>query len=131
MKTERAVSVPTPLDLLARAIDPSGFDQSPAVEQWAAGRREPAYAKARKYLVALRSAAPETRLVLAAQILPDTHAVVPRALLIEARDEITSTVKHEYAGMEGYPSQMRRMERDMDLPRRLDRAAAPAAGEGA
>lgn len=40
-------------EALARVIDPSGFDQNPANEAWAASRRQSAYDKARKYLAAL------------------------------------------------------------------------------
>ena len=43
----------SPLETLARAIDPTGFDQSPAVEAWAAQRRQSAYDKARKYMASL------------------------------------------------------------------------------
>jgi hypothetical protein len=57
--------------------------------------------------------------------------VVDRSVLIEARDEITAYVKREYAGCEGYLSMERRMQRDLELARELDRlAAAKEAGDG-
>jgi hypothetical protein len=56
-------------------------------------------------------------------------AVVDRKALIEARDEITAYVKREYAGCEGYPSMVRRMERDLELARELGRLAAAKEGK--
>ncbi len=101
-------------EVIARAIEPDAFDQPPEFEPWAAQRRVSAYAKACKYLAALDAAG---------------KAVVDRSVLIEARDEITSYVKREYAGCEGYPSMERRMQRDLELARELGRLAAAKEGE--
>jgi hypothetical protein len=51
-----------------------------------------------------------------------------RKLLAKAAADIEATVTAEYAGMEGYPDQMRRKDRDMDLVRRI---RAHLAGEAA
>lgn len=48
-------------EVLARAIDPSGFDQPADVEPWAARRRQSAYGKATKYLAALTMAGLEVK----------------------------------------------------------------------
>jgi hypothetical protein len=101
-------------EVIARAIEPDAFDHPPEFEPWAAQRRASAYAKAYKYLAALDAAG---------------KVVVDRKTLIEARDEITSYVKREYAGCEGYPSMERRMQRDLELARELGRLAAAKEGE--
>jgi hypothetical protein len=46
----------TALDVLARAIDSSGFDRPADFEPWAAQRRLSAYDRARKYQAALAEA---------------------------------------------------------------------------
>jgi len=46
----------SPTEVIARAIDPSGFDRPADYEPWAAGRRQSAYDRARKYLAALNAA---------------------------------------------------------------------------
>jgi hypothetical protein len=86
----------------------------PLWENLASDRREWFCADMRAALVALDAAG---------------KVVVDRSVLIEARDEITTYVKHEYAGCEGYPSMERRMQRDLELARELGRLAAAKEGE--